>query len=131
MKKICIGIACLTLITAVVTRQANAQSAAPDSLSANGSATTTVEQTPEMWLYQQETQRYDSPKQAVRRKAEFVSQQRQLRLASMRWYGMSNSRPTVNPTPWMGMYSPAWVSGRGYSFGWPRYARSSTIIIER
>jgi hypothetical protein len=69
--------------------------------------------TPDMWYYSQEKQRHDDPKQAVRRKAEFATQQRQMRIASMKWYGMSNSRPTASTTPFMDEYSPSWI-GNGY-----------------
>ena len=72
--------------------------------------------TPELWVYSQELRRHDDPAQAVRRKAELVADQRQARLAAMRWYGFSNSRPVANPTPFMGQYSPAWVGN-----GWDRY----------
>jgi hypothetical protein len=66
--------------------------------------------TPEMWFYEQELQRYNDPKLAVRRKAEFRTAQRERRLASMAWFGMSNSRPMASPTPVMGTYSPMWSS---------------------
>jgi hypothetical protein len=83
--------------------------------------------TPEMWYYSQEQRRHDDPQQAVRRKAEFVSEQRAARLAALKWYGMSNARPAAAATPWMGVYSPAWV-GNGYDrydwvgLGWPHTA---------
>jgi len=50
--------------------------------------------------YEEQLRRYDDPKEAVRRKAEFRAAQRQRRIAAMKWYGYSASRPTVNPTPW-------------------------------
>jgi 4'-phosphopantetheinyl transferase EntD len=74
--------------------------------------------TPEMWYYSQEQRRYDDPQQAVRRKAEFVSQQRAARIAAMKWYGMSNSRPVAHTTPSMGVYSPAWTGNGGDRFDW-------------
>jgi hypothetical protein len=72
--------------------------------------------TPEIWLYMQELRRYDDPKQAVRRKAEFRAQQRLNRLAAMRWYGVSNQRPLVFSSPWTSDYSPVWPG-----YGWNRY----------
>jgi hypothetical protein len=74
--------------------------------------------TPDMWYYSQEQRRHDDPQQAVRRKAEFVSQQRAARVAAMKWYGMSNSRPVASTTPSMGVYSPAWVGNGGDRFDW-------------
>jgi hypothetical protein len=64
--------------------------------------------TPEMWLYLQEQQRHDDPEMAVRRNAEFRATQRQDRLASRRWFGLSNARPGASPIPTMGTYSPFW-----------------------
>ncbi|MDX1948302.1 MAG: hypothetical protein SFU86_23120 [Pirellulaceae bacterium] len=87
--------------------------------------------TPEMWLYSQEQQRHDDPAMAVRRKAEYRSAQRMQRLASQKWFGMSNSRPQAGTTPMMGVYSPAWI-GNGYDrydwigVSWP----SNTLLIE-
>lgn len=68
------------------------------------------EMTPEMWLYLQELRRYDDPRLAVRRKAEFRADQRRRRIAAREWFGLSNMRPTANPTPWYGAYSPHWGS---------------------
>jgi hypothetical protein len=66
-----------------------------------------------MWYYSQEMRRHDDPKQAVRRKAEFVTQQRMRRIESMKWFGISNARPYASTTPFMDEYSPAWI-GNGY-----------------
>jgi hypothetical protein len=74
--------------------------------------------TPEMWYYSQERQRHDDPQQAVRRKAEQASEQRAARIAAMKWYGMSNSRPVASTTPFMGVYSPAWVGNGGDRYDW-------------
>jgi hypothetical protein len=69
--------------------------------------------TPEMWVYSQEMRRHDDPAQAVRRKAEIRAAQRMQRIAAMKWFGLSNSRPVASVTPMMGSYSPAWI-GNGY-----------------
>ena len=72
--------------------------------------------TPELWVYSQEQRRHDDPAQAVRRKAEFQAEQRMARLASLKWYGYSNSRPEASMTPIMGTYSAGWGGN-----GWNRY----------
>lgn len=87
--------------------------------------------TPEMWIYSQEMQRYEDPRQAIRRRAELKAAQRHSRLAAMKWFGFSNARPQVNPVPFMGVYSPTWVGNGSDRYdwvgaGWP----SSTVIIE-
>jgi hypothetical protein len=56
-------------------------------------------------------------------------QQRQARLASMAWYGMSNSRPTASPTPFSSMYSPAWQMPGGRPFAWHNYSPWPTTYV--
>ena len=65
--------------------------------------------TPEMWFYEQNLKEYKDPKNAVRAKAEFAAQQRANRMATMRWFGLSNSRPRVSSDP-LHVYPPAWGS---------------------
>ena len=72
--------------------------------------------TPELWVYSQEWRRHDDPAQAVRRKAEMKADQRLGRLGAMKWFGFSNARPQASTTPFMGIYSPAWIGN-----GWDRY----------
>ncbi len=55
--------------------------------------------TPEMWFYDQAARQYRDPKMAVRAKAEFRNDQRMRRIESMKWFGMSNSRPHANTDP--------------------------------
>ncbi len=86
--------------------------------------------TPEMWLYEQEWRRHNDPKQAVRRRAEFRAAQRQLRIASLKRHGLSNSRPVANPTPFTGSYANHWTSGVRTPFMWGGPS-SSTVIISR
>jgi hypothetical protein len=74
--------------------------------------------TPDMWYYSQEMRRHDDPKQAVRRKAEYVAQQRTLRIESMKWYGMSNSRPFASTSPFMDEYSPSWIGNSSHPYQW-------------
>jgi len=68
--------------------------------------------TPELWLYEQERTRMDDPAQAVRRKAEIRGMQRSERLAALKWYGMSNTRPQyTNVNPALGGFgTPTWTS---------------------
>lgn len=77
-----------------------------------------LQPTAEMWLYEQRKEDYNDPRQAVRRKAAAKTAQRQARIASMKWYGMSNSRPYANPTPVCGTYSPGWASGNYQPYQW-------------
>jgi hypothetical protein len=74
--------------------------------------------TPEMWFYEQERVRYEDPKSAVRRHAEYRFAQQQRRIESRKWFGLSNSRPVASPNPWYDSYSPMWVSNTAYPYEW-------------
>ncbi|MBN1853625.1 MAG: hypothetical protein JW829_12915 [Pirellulales bacterium] len=87
-------------------------------------------QTIEMWYYRQALERYDDPKNAVRRNAEFAGQQRRYRIAAMKWYGFSNSRPVASPTPILSMYGPAWQSNSLRPYAWYSTGRP-TVVISR
>jgi hypothetical protein len=73
-----------------------------------------VKVTPDMWFYDQAMRQYKDPKAVVRAKADYKSQQRERRLESMKWYGLSNSRPRAAGDPWHSDYSPQWVSSPGF-----------------
>jgi hypothetical protein len=88
----------------------------------------TTTTTPDMWYYTQERERHDNPHQAVRRKAEFVAQQRAMRIESMKWFGMSNARPTASTTPFMDEYSPAWVGNGYHPYQWVGVGSPSAVI---
>jgi hypothetical protein len=66
--------------------------------------------TPEMWFYEQHMRNYSDPRFGVRQNAEYRAAQRRYRLAAQKWFGISNSRPTVNPTPTHTSYSASWTA---------------------
>jgi hypothetical protein len=72
----------------------------------------------ESWNYHPERDYEPNPRAIIQQKAMERSQQRTWRLASLSWYGMSNSRPTASTTPFMSMYSPAWQTPGGRPFAW-------------
>ncbi len=85
-------------------------------------------QSEDMWFYLQELRRYDDPQQTIRRKAELKAQQRRQRLAAMKWYGWSQSRPIANPTPVMGYYSPMWAGNGSDPYLWVGNAYVTTAV---
>jgi hypothetical protein len=87
-----------------------------------------VTPTVEMWFYEQEQRRRDDTKLAIRRRAEARADQRQARLAATRWYGISNSRPTVSPTPVCYGYSAYWGSN---SFDPLRWNATAPMVVVR
>jgi hypothetical protein len=70
--------------------------------------------TPEMWFYDQALRQYQDPKLAVHAKADFRAQCRERRIESMKWFGLSNSRPRASSDPFSNDYSPQWVANPGY-----------------
>ena len=89
----------------------------PISTNLSGTAIVTsgeVKPTSEMWFYDQAMRQYKDPQMAVRAKADFRAQSRERRIESMKWFGMSNSRPRASSDPFHNDYSPGWVSCPGY-----------------
>jgi hypothetical protein len=135
-----VSLASLFLITSIASaQQPPAKKAASSTLTAPQTTQPAAEHftapslsappvTPELWVYSQERQRHDDPAQAVRRKAELKADQRLARLAALKWYGQSNSRPEASPIPFMGAYSPAWVGSTWNRYEWPAYSTSSVIL---
>ena len=95
---------------------------------AHSPAVDQVAQTEDMWFYLQELRRYDDPQVVIRRKAERKAEQRRQRLAAMKWFGWSQSRPTASSTPWMGVYSPNWVGNGSDPFHWVGNGYVTTAI---
>lgn len=120
----------LTLVLAAVACPALAQQPRGQAREAQAAETvTSFVKTPEMWIYEQERIRYEDPALAVRRRAELRGAQRSARLAAMKWYGISNSRPTMSPTPSMNNASPYWGSNTYDPYRWRPYT-SPTVVME-
>jgi len=63
--------------------------------------------------YEQAVRQSNGPRAIVRAKAEIRAEQRMRRIESMRWFGLSNSRPQASSDPFNSDYSPKWVSNLG------------------
>jgi hypothetical protein len=88
-----------------------------------------VAATPDMWFYEQSLRQYNDPRSVIRQKAEFRTAERMRRLAALRWFGFSNSRPSVGIDPIHGDYGPFWSSGNVYQpFRWAG-GRTATIVV--
>ena len=86
--------------------------------------------TSDMWFYEQARRDYMDPKMVVRRKAEFESAERARRLAAMRWYGYSPSRPSASTDPVHGDGGHSWTSGNTY-FPMRWSSGGGTIVVPR
>ncbi len=89
-----------------------------------------VTATPEMWFYQEQMNRRDDPKEAVRRKAEFRTSQREARLASRRWFGISLMRPTTSTAIMDGEGAAVWTGNDPwYPYRWS--GRTPAVVVNR
>jgi hypothetical protein len=79
-----------------------------------------IKPTPAMWFFEQDLKQYQDPKTAVRSKAEERSAQRRGRLASIRAFGFSNSRPRSGTDPYNTHYSfVRYPTGMGHMYKAP------------
>jgi hypothetical protein len=82
------------------------------------------------WYREQPAYKPDT-RAIIIQKAQIRAEQRQERMASLAWYGMSNSRPTGAPTPFTSRYSPVWEMPGGRPFAWYPYARPGYVMYWR
>jgi len=120
MRKMTIAVCLFAVLTAgtIWAQQPDRTAADQHNRSQSRIAVGELQPTPEMWFYEQYQQQYDDPGAAVREKAALRAAQRQGRLAAMRWYGLSNSRPRASSDPFHGEYSPKWSASGRYPDQW-------------
>jgi len=81
------------------------------------------------WNREQTTSARMDAKAYIQQRAQARAQQRQDRIASMNWYGMSNSRPNASTTPFTSRYSSVWEMPGGRPYSWtPAWARPNYIL---
>jgi len=115
----------VALLTGALNATASAQTLSPSDASAPSSVDlpSGVDASPEMWMYLHEYKRYQDPKESVRSKAINRAKQRQARLASQKWYGLSKSRPNANAVPQMSVFYGQQWGGLAWSPNqWTPYA---------
>ncbi len=79
--------------------------------------------------YQPYQQQNQDARALVQQKAEFRANQRLYRLTSMQWFGLSNSRPRVNPDLRDGDYAPQWVSNNpAFPQRW-QACRTTVVVV--
>ncbi len=104
-------------------------------LAAGGFMSDTTTTTTDDSRHEQSWYREQSPKPdtlaIVQQKAQVRAQQRMDRMASMAWYGMSNSRPQGSTTPFMGRYGPVWEMPGGKPYSWYPYVRPGYVMYWR
>src|SRR5439155_15239195 len=70
------------------------------------------------WNREQKVHNKLDARAIVQQKALVRAEQRQERMASMSWYGMSNSRPNAATTPFTSRYSSVWEMPGGRPYSW-------------
>ncbi len=97
----------------------------------DGESLDSLSASPEIYFYQSELRRHDDPKHSIRRKADFRAFQRQRRLAALKWFGISNSRPTANPTPLTSSYAHGWAASPLQPYRWTGTTGPATVLVTR
>ena len=80
------------------------------------------------WDYKPSYVYQPNPKAIIHQKAQARALQRLSRMTAMRWYGMSNERPTASPTPFLGLYSPVWQVPGGRPYAW-NYRGTPSVLV--
>jgi hypothetical protein len=83
------------------------------------------------WYRQPESSYRQDTRAIIQQKAQVRAAQRTARIASMNWYGMSNSRPTAASTPFTSMYSPVWQQPGGRPFAWNTTFWPTSVVYVR
>ena len=117
--------AILVVLSVVMASEASGQAQSRRASQPSDNRQTPENRSREVADYYQTRNADDDTALALRRKAEFRSWQRQRRLATLKWFGMSNSRPVASSTPMMGAYRPAWTLNYRRTSVWP-----TAIVIQ-
>lgn len=102
---------------------------AAGNLAAPTTTSTGEEQQSESW-YREHAAKPDA-KAIAQQKAMVRADQRMARMASMQWYGMSNSRPQASGTPFSTRYSPLWEMPGGRPYAWYPMSRPGYVMYWR
>jgi hypothetical protein len=82
------------------------------------------------WNREQKSNTKQDARAIVQQKAQARAEQRNDRLATSAWYGISNSRPTTSSTPWGSRYGSQWEMPGGRPNSWyPAYARPNYVFL--
>ena len=128
MVRISIAVSILVVFSAVPAMGDNESTTGPFGLKTSMSPGQ-LTPTPEMWFYEQYHEQYDDPRSGVRQKAEFRAVQRQRRLAAMKWFGFSNTRPHCAIDPADANWSPSWSSNNSfYPWQWNGIGRPWVVV---
>jgi hypothetical protein len=82
------------------------------------------------WNREQTTNTKQDARAIVQQKAQARAEQRNDRLASSAWFGISNSRPSGSSTPFTSRYGSSWEMPGGRPYSWnPPYSRPNYVFF--
>jgi hypothetical protein len=82
------------------------------------------------WSREQKTDSKQDARAIVQQKAQARAEQRNDRMATSSWYGISNSRPSGSSTPFTSRYGSLWEMPGGRPYSWyPAYARPNYVFL--
>jgi hypothetical protein len=82
------------------------------------------------WNREQKANYRQEARAIVQQKAQARAEQRNDRLATSSWYGISNSRPSGSSTPFTSRYGSSWEMPGGRPYSWyPAYARPNYVFL--
>lgn len=116
---------CITLPVLAENPQINLRAAPTTGMFSLGE----LKPTPEMWFYEQYLRQSQDPKVAVRANAEFRAEQRQRRIAALKWFGFSNQRPRAGVDFIHSDNSPSWTSNHmNYPSRWGGTGAAPVVV---
>ena len=82
------------------------------------------------WNREQKTNTKQDARAIVQKKAQARAEQRNDRIATSSWYGISNSRPSGSATPFTSRYGSSWEMPGGRPYSWyPAYTRPNYVFL--
>lgn len=82
------------------------------------------------WSREQKSNTKQEARAIVQQKAQARAEQRNDRMATSSWYGISNSRPSGSSTPFTSRYGSSWEMPGGRPYSWyPAYARPNYVFF--
>ena len=82
------------------------------------------------WNREQKTNTKQDARAIVQQKAQARAEQRNDRIATSSWYGISNSRPSGSATPFTSRYGSSWEMPGGRPYSWyPAYTRPNYVFL--
>jgi hypothetical protein len=89
-----------------------------------------VESHEQSWSREHRADSKQDARAIVQHKAQARAEQRNDRLATSSWYGISNSRPSGSSTPFTSRYGSSWEMPGGRPYSWyPAYARPNYVFL--